>query len=233
MRHFLMLAIGLALSSCAAQRQLTPQRPPRPDVVGLLNTPTTAGATASTAPYEAEPGSIAPPLGFDVHGMDSKQAGRKATRILKRWHRQFQRAALRNTKTTSLTDSNVRQSMPRKCKGCTFIVGDNAAVAGKKATLAAGDGAVASHIEKKAGPAVVASDSSTLNAVAGGGNLAATQGDNNTTSQTKQDTTKEAPGPLAVIADNATAWLPWVAGGCAVGGIVWFFIRRRAANALS
>jgi hypothetical protein len=232
MRYLLLACSSLLLASCAAQHQLTPQRPPRPDVVSLLDTPTTAGATASTAPYESMPGTLAPPLGFDVHGKTSKQAGAKATRILRRWHRQFQRAAKR-TQTTPLTDNNVPQSMPRKCKGCTFIVGDNTTLAGKKAQVAAGDGASATVTGKKSGPAIINTDSSTLNAVAGGGNLAAVQGDGNTTSLTKQDTTKEAPGPLAVFADNATAWLPWVAGGCAVGGIVWFLIRRKTANAIS
>ncbi len=128
--------------------------------------------------------------------------------------------------------------VPKKCKGCTFnLVAGNQTNAGKKAQVAAGAGAVASVTGKKSGPAVIASDSSTLNAVAGGGNLAAVQGDGNTTTLTKQDTTKEAPGLLATIANNATAWLPWVLGGLAVAGIgygiyyFWFLIPRRKSAA--
>jgi hypothetical protein len=121
--------------------------------------------------------------------------------------------------------------VPRKCKGCTFIVGDNTTLAGKKAQVAAGDGATASIVEKKAGPAVVASDSSTLNALTGGGNLAAVQGDGNTTGQTKQDTTTEAPGVSATIAKYLTGPLGYVLAAAAVGGIVFLLIRRRAKQA--
>jgi hypothetical protein len=51
---------------------------------------------------------------------------------------------------------------------------------GKKATVATAEGAVATVIEKKASPAIVASDSSTQNVILGGGNIQATNGNNNT-----------------------------------------------------
>jgi len=128
------------------------------------------------------------------------------------------------------------QPGPRKCKGCTII---NAApgatvtttTVAKKATAATAEGAVASVTGKKSGPAVVASDSASLNALEGGGNLAAVNGDGNSTDQKKQDTTKEAPGPLATIADNLTGPLGYVLAAAAVGGILFLIIRRRARKA--
>ncbi|MVN78910.1 hypothetical protein GO988_21485 [Hymenobacter sp. HMF4947] len=127
--------------------------------------------------------------------------------------------------------------VPGKCKGCVFnvVAGNqtNSAV-GKKGSGAVGEGAAVTTTTtgKNSGPAVINSDSSTQNAIGQGGNISATNGNNNATEQTKQDTTKEAPGPLAVIADNATAWLPWVAGGAAVAFLVFFLIRRKAAKTL-
>lgn len=88
-------------------------------------------------------------------------------------------------------------------------------------------------IGKKAGPSVVESDSSVLNAVTGGGNLQAVSGNDNELKADRHDTTKEAPGPLAVLANNATAWLPWVLGIAAAGALAygvyyfWFLIPRR------
>lgn len=212
MRHFLLLAVGLALSSCAAQHQLAPRTEVQPlghsQPIAQRDTTGLKPDSVVLVPY-AQP-----------------QPGRGPAF----WQK--------------LNPFRQLAPAPQALAGMPVRLGKKATVnvyygaatitnAGKKSTVAAGAGAVASHIEKKAGPAVVASDSSTLNAVAGGGNLAAVQGDGNSTSLTKQDTTKEAPGPLAVFADNATAWLPWVAGGCVVAGIVWFLIRRKAANTLS
>jgi len=129
--------------------------------------------------------------------------------------------------------------VPKKCKGCSFytIAGD-ATVAGKKAQVAAGEGSSLTITGKKSGPAVIGSDSSTLNAVGGGGNLAAVQGDGNTTTQTKADT--EAPGVGATIAAKLTGPLGLVIGGAltcvlvAYGGSwVWGVWKRRKAAAQS
>jgi hypothetical protein len=224
----IMLVLAIAFSGCAAQHQLTPQRPPKSDVVGLLSTPTTAGATASTAPFEAEAGYLAPPLGFDVKGKTKAQSERKASRILRRWRKQFQHDARQHTKATPLTDNNVIQSMPRKCKGCTLVYG-TATVAGKKATVAAGDNAVASHIEKRAGPAVVGSDSVSQNTV-GTGNQATINGDGNTTTQTKADV--EPPGVGATIAGAIATPLGKVLALLVAGGVVWGIVAWRKKKAV-
>jgi hypothetical protein len=212
MKSYLLLAVGQALDSCAAQQQLTPGADVQP--------------LGHSQPIAKRDSTGLVPDSLVLVPYAQPQPGRGAAL----WQKlnPFRPAAAAPQALAGMPTRIGKKATLNVYYGTTTITN-----AGKKSTVAAGAGAVATVIEKKAGPAVVASDSSTLNAVAGGGNLAAVQGDGNTTSQTKQDTTKEAPGPLAVIADNATAWLPWVLGGGAVVGIVIFLIRRKATNAIS
>lgn len=203
-----LLGASLLLGGCAAQHHLTPARPPRPERFSQ--------AELDRTRYETVPDSLAPAAGSDA---------RTKASVLQRWRQQFQHDAAR-TQTGPAT-------MPRKCKGCVFntVAGDQTnSTAGKKATVAAGDNAVASHIEKKAGPAVVGSDSATLNNV-GTGNLAATNGDGNTTTQTKADV--EPPSIGATIAARLTGPLGWALGVAALGvmgyGVyrLWPLLRRK------
>jgi hypothetical protein len=120
--------------------------------------------------------------------------------------------------------------VPHKCKGCTFIIGDNTTLAGKKAQVAAGDGATASVVEKKAGPAQVASDSSTLNTLTGGGNLAAVQGDGNTLPQTT--TTQQAADWRATLAKPAGAVLAGALTVALVGGCIFLIAAYRRRKQL-
>jgi hypothetical protein len=110
-----------------------------------------------------------------VKAKPTAQSQNKAARILRRWHRRFQRAALRT--------QTAPAAMPTKCKGCTIVYGD-ATVAGKKATVAAGQGASTVVAGKKAGP-VVRADSGAVVQVA---------------------TTKK--GPAAAAGQDATAASP-------------------------
>lgn len=103
--------------------------------------------------------------------------------------------------------------------------------AGKKATVAAGTGAVASVVEKKAGPAIVASDSSTLNALTGGGNLAAVHGDGNTLPQTA--TTQQAADWRATLAKPAGAVLAGVLTVVLVGGSIFLIAAYRRRKNLA
>jgi hypothetical protein len=106
--------------------------------------------------------------------------------------------------------------------------------AGKKATVAVGAGAVASVIEKKAGPAQVATDSSLLNAVSGGGNLQAVHGNDNRLEATKQDTTEEAPGIGATVAAKLFGPLGIVvAAGVVVIGVVLWRKKKQAQSLIS
>jgi hypothetical protein len=130
--------------------------------------------------------------------------------------------------------------VPRKVKGnltINYVQGNQSNQrAGKKGQVL-GDGASVKGDTKAKGSAAVSQDSSTQNALTGAGNQSAIKGNNNATTQTKQDTSKEAPGPLAVLANNATAWLPWVLGAVAVGCVgygiyyFWFLIPRRKSAA--
>ena len=107
----------------------------------------------------------------------------------------------------------------------------DATIASKKAQVAAGAGAVASVIEKKAGPAIVASDSSTQNVVLGGGNIQATNGNNNTPNLT---------APVQEAADwRATLAKPFGAVGAGVltivlvGGCIYLIVAYKRRKVLT
>jgi hypothetical protein len=76
---------------------------------------------------------------------------------------------------------------------------------------------VATVIEKKAGPAIVASDSSTSNYVAGGGNLAAVNGDGNQLGQKAEVVPEKSL--LQTIWDEFKPALLIVAGVLGLGAI--------------
>jgi hypothetical protein len=139
------------------------------------------------------------PIDFKMHAADSGSTPQEALR--RRVFGLLPPKKVASSPQNVASDNLTGYKLPRKCKGCTFnlVTGNQTnSTAGKKATLAAGDGATASVVGKKAGPAIVASDSSTLNAIEGGGNLAAVHGDGNQLTQTKADI--EPPGIGATIA---------------------------------
>jgi hypothetical protein len=211
---FFLLAAAL-LSGCAAQHQLTPQRPPRPDVISLL---TPGAKAASTTPYEAAPGSIAPPTGFDARGKVRIKAERKQARVqkglLRKWREQFKRDA-------KLTKTGPAASVPRKCKGCTIVYGD-ATVAGKKAQVAT-EGADLTNIEKAKAP--VATDGATSKDQRGAGVASDITGDNNAPQLT--NTAPQAPGIGATIAAKLTGPVGIVLGVAAAGGLVYLLLLWR------
>jgi hypothetical protein len=157
-----------------------------------------------------------------VHGKTSKQAGAKATRILKRWHRQFQRAAKRTQSAPS--------TVPRKYKGCTFnvVAGDQTnSATGKKGTSATGEQAraTATTTGKNSGPVVAGSDSTSQIDQHGATNAATTRGNNNSTGQT--NTALEAPGVGATIAGAIATPLGKALAVLLVGGVVWGIVAWR------
>jgi hypothetical protein len=180
--------------------------------------------------YEATPDSLPAPkmplsLGVHVAGKSRAKVSRQSARVLRRWHRQFQRDAKRYTRV-----GVAEASLPKKCKGCTIVYGD-ATVAGKKAQVAAGAGAVASVVEKKAGPAQVASDSSTQNALLGAGNLAAVHGDGNTLPQTT--TTQQAADWRATLAKPIGYALATLGTVLIGGGAIYLIVAYRRKNLLN
>jgi hypothetical protein len=203
---YLLLGFGLALASCASQRPPFTSHVPEtahPDE-GPAYTPDalTQRADSSSKALSA----LTSPV--DKPG-------------LLRW--------IFPAKALPLPDINAPQ-LPRKCKGCTIVYGP-ATVAGKKATVAAGENAVASHIEKKAGPSIVASDSSTQNAVLGGGNIQATNGNNNTPTlsapvQQAADWRAELAKPTGKLIAGALVVV--LIGGGVYGFILW---RKKKAAA--
>jgi hypothetical protein len=245
MKYLLLLAC-LALASCAAQKALphysaAEQAAQRADIGywqpdSLKAIPKLSPvAQAKLAARRRRGAAPAPPLtDGGLRSLDSvvavPPAGPQPGRGVAFWQKLNPFRSKPAAKPVML--SAVEASLPRKCKGCTFnVVAGNQTVAGKKAQAAAGDGATASVVGKKAGPAQVASDSSTQNALLGGGNLANVHGDGNTLPQTKQDTTNEAPGVGATIAKALTGPLGYVLGAAAACGLVFLLIRRRTKNA--
>jgi hypothetical protein len=221
MRYLLLACSSLLLASCVAQHQLTPQRPPKPEVISLLTPP--ADATASTAPYEATPSSIAPPLGFDARGKVRIQAERKEARVLRRWHRQFKRDAAR-------TKVGPAAGVPNKCKGCTFnLVAGNQTNAEKKAQVL-GDDATNTQAAKKSGPIIKADSGAKVNTLVGPGNLQATNGNNNTPTLTALE--QQAADWRAMLAKPIGKVAAGLVVAVVVGGTVWGIVVWRKKKAL-
>ncbi len=92
----------------------------------------------------------------------------------------------------------------------------------------------ATAIGKAKAPTQVATDSSTQNAVTGGGDLAAANGTASTASPAHTETA--APGPLATLAGRLTGPLGWVLALAGVGALgyglyyFWFLLPRRKAQ---
>ncbi|GAB2865859.1 hypothetical protein [Hymenobacter ruber] len=120
----------------------------------------------------------------------------------------------------------------KKCKGCTinYVQGNQSnSVVGKKSTAAVGDGATSTVTGKKSGPAVIASDSVDQNTAGPNSQQTTTTGNGNQVDAKKQDTTKEAPGVLATIADNLTGPLGWILGGVVVLVLISWYVEKKAA----
>jgi hypothetical protein len=233
MTKYLLLGLSLALASCATQKALPhyteAEKAAQRQAIGYWQPAPTK--PDSTSGPRVEPGSQADLICSIFGGHPPvMQQDTEATpdslhfvKVAKPARRLF--GLLPAKKLASPTASL------RKCKGCTFIIGDNTTLAGKKAQVAAGTGAVASNIEKKAGPAQIASDSSTQNALSGGGNLAAVHGDGNTLPQTA--TTQQASDWRAELAKPAGEVAATALGLVLVGGLVWVIIAYKRRKALS
>jgi hypothetical protein len=166
---YLLLAASLALASCAAQKTL-PQYTEAEKAAqrgGISYWQPDSTSRADTLPHQPRWAVAVPPVKVDS--------------IIVEPHR------------TLLDKLLGRKPAPYTVKSAPLTVGKKSTVnnyygpatvttttVGKKATAATAEGAVATVIKKKAGPAIVASDSSTQNAILGGGNIQATNGNNNT-----------------------------------------------------
>jgi hypothetical protein len=121
------------------------------------------------------------------------------------------------------TPTNATQ-MPRKCKGCQITIQNGN---GNTASTKQGD-------TKAKGGAVVSQDSSSASGLTGSGNLATTKGNNNATTQTKQDTTEEASDWKAELAKPTGAVIAGVVTIVLIGGCLYLiaaYKRRKALQA--
>jgi len=252
MTKYLLVAACLALASCSATRPLPQyseaEKEAQRQAIGYWQPDSTATAPKLSPVAQRKldakhhRGQAPDPLATDESPRPLDEplalppAGPQPGRSTAFWQklnpfRSKQTTAEKRSEASRLTDNHVRQ-LPRKCKGCTFnVAAGNQTIAGKKAQVAAGDGATASVIEKKAGPAVVASDSSTLNALTGGGNLAAVHGDGNTLPQTA--TTQQAADWRATLAKPAGAVLASGLAVVLVGGCIFLIAAYRRRKTLT
>lgn len=219
----LWLALLLGLAACSTERYYRRYQRQHPDAVAQTQARQDGAARL--------PAALAPePVHPAYQALANYKAGGRPSLVARILRRGSDASA---SLPPASKERGLGGEVPRKCKGCTIVYG-NATLAGKKAQVAAGDHATASVVEKKAGPAQVASDSAALNSLAGAGNLATTKGNNNAPTQTKQDTTKQAAGVGATIAQAFAGPLGWVVAAAAVGGLGYLFLlwrRRRAATA--
>jgi hypothetical protein len=223
---YLLAAACLALASCAAQKALPQlsEEQKRANERGIAYWQPDSTSQADTAPHTPRWAVAVPPVKVDslsgklvnADKLVEKPAGQR---------RIFGLLPPKKVASDKLSDGK----LPRKCKGCTIVYGD-AIVAEKKAQVAAGDGATASVIEKKAGPAQVASDSSTQNALLGGGNLANVHGDGNMLPQTA--TTQEAADWRATLAKPAGYVLAGLGTVLIVGGVIFLIVAYKRRNLL-
>lgn len=168
-------------------------------------------ALASCAHPKTPPPPKAEPIGLDsTPKLDSVVVARPASFLDK--------VLGRNPKPWHVQPITAHQpiNIGRKSSVAMYYGTANVTNAGKKAQVAAGKGATLSNIGKKAGPSVVASDSVQLNAIAGGGNLAAVNGNGNDLEQIHTPPPKSGfPNTLDKIFGGAVAAL-------LVGGAIWF-----------
>jgi len=223
---YLLLGLGLALASCAAQKAL-PQYTEAEKAAqrgGISYWQPDSSSRADTLPHTPRWAVAVPPAKVDS--------------IVVEPHRTLLDKLLGRTPQSSSIKSDelykVAPSIRTGKKANITIYQGPATVTtttlGKKSTGAVGAGAVASVIEKKAGPAQVASDSSTQNALLGGGNLAAVHGDGNTLPQTA--TTQEAADWRATLAKPVGYVLAGLGTVLIVGGAIYLIAAYKRRNLL-
>jgi len=221
----LWLATICLLSSCAgtkAQREAERYYSRRPDLVtagialkaARLKQDSTRAATAAITPAIKEK---------EIKETENKTASalRRATSFL-----------FGGKKTGKEIVQTSPNGLPKKCKGCQFVIQNGTgntntstqANTEKKGNSAAGEGAKVTVAGKNS---TQATDSATA-AATGGGAAAIGPG----ASASGGAAPVEALSPLAVIANNFTSWIPYVAGGAALVLGFWLWRKKKQTNSL-
>jgi hypothetical protein len=227
MRNYYLLALLLALASCAAtkplphytdaekqaQRESISWWKPAPAPAQYL---VPAADSTEAAKYEAMPDSLPfvkvprnPQKPTETYEVEGGKKGFLARLFLPGIPKKPVSAGV-------ATHPNATQ-VPRKCKGCTIVYG-NAQVVGKKAQVL-GDGASNTETGKKSGDIIKADSGAIVSKVGGPGNTQTTRGNNNTPQLSAP--VKEASDWRATIAKPvgyalATMGTLLIVGGCIV-----------------
>jgi hypothetical protein len=214
MRTYLLAAACLALASCAAQKALPQYTEAEKEAQRHSISYWQPDTAKPVTPPHAEP--------------------RMKPNFLQRLFPSKQQVAGNQVAVMGQPVPYHAQPVPKKCKGCVFnTVAGNQTNAAKKAQVL-GDGASVKGDTKAKGNAAVSQDSSTQNALTGAGNQSATKGNNTATTQTKQDTTKEASDWKAELAKPSGKVIAGVLTLVLVGGCVYLiaaYKRRKALQA--
>jgi hypothetical protein len=189
MRAYLLLAAGLALASCAAQKALphyteAEKQAQRESISWWKPAPppaqyrVPAADSAEATKYEAMPDSLPfvkvpqaaqkPTQTYEVEG------GKKGFLA-----RLFWPGVPKKPVSAGVAKHPNATQVPRKCKGCTFnVVAGNQTNAAKKAQVL-GDGASNTQTGKKSGDIIKADSGAIVSKVGGPGNIQTTRGNNN------------------------------------------------------
>jgi len=218
MRHYLLLGIGLALASCAAQKAL-PQYTEAERAAqrgGISYWKPDSTSQADTVPHTPRWAVKVPASAVD--SIVVERAPSFIDKLLGRTPKPYH---------VAVTPARIGK------KSTVNIYNAPATVTtiGKNATGAVGAGAVASVIEKKAGPAIVASDSSTSNAILGGGNIQATTGNNNAPQLTAP--VQQAADWRATLAKPTGYVLAALGTVVIVGGCIYLIAAYKRRNLLN
>jgi hypothetical protein len=234
MRHLLSLCLLASLASCATTKPLPQHAQAQPDSITAWQPapapakyliPATDTTHAGPQTFEAMPDSLPfvkvpqpphkPTENYEIEG--SKRG------FLARF---FLRSKLETPVLGGVANAT---QVPRKCKNCTFnVVGGNQTNAAKKSQVL-GDGARNTEVGKNKAPAIISSDSSTQNALLGGGNIQATTGDNNTPQLVAP--VQQAADWRAMLAKPAGIVGAGIVGLLVVGGLGYLLVLRRKKKA--
>jgi hypothetical protein len=217
MKYYL-IAAALLLGSCTRPPAT---HPPQSEPIGLDTLPTDTSTDREfvrvNSANPAENGPAQAPVKLHLFPSD---AGSTPQQVVRR--RLFGLLPAKSAPAAAVA------GVPRKCKGCTFnLVAGNQTVAGKKAQVAAGDGAAVVVAAKKAGPVILADSAAQVQlAIAKKGQAAAGDGIHQ-----QQEEVKPGPWPAIIGGVGIVGGIGLVYWLVAGGGTLWLAGLFRRKNA--
>jgi len=242
MPKYLIIIAGLALASCAAQKALPQlsEEQKRANERGIAYwqpEPTPADSTplVHRPPVWTPDDSLRWALHKQAHQVDSSTASLSSltspvTKPRRRLLGLLPAKKVASSPQKVASDKLADGKLPRKCKGCTIVYGDNNTVADKKGQ-ALGAGASNTQTGKKSGDIIKADSGAMVNKVAGPGNAQGTRGNNNTPMLTAP--VQQPPDWRATLAKPAGYVVAAVGTVLIVGGCIFLIAAYKRRNLLN